>query len=323
MHVHNLGEWTGCFMNSDKENSDVVISVVMTIYNHGNFLARALDSVLSQETSLKYEIVIGDDASTDNSAALILRYSDKYPDKIVAVLRKNNIGGSRNFTDLFRRCRGRYITFIEGDDYWIDSKKLQLQYDYLENDTNSFSVSHRIKVCDSNDDLIRYVPNVEFHQSRHMLMSDFLIGKRFALTATMMRSPSSLELEGFLYNIDIGARNEGDTTICLYLLDKSPIPILDEAMSVYQYRSIDGHANYNSITKLSEKIQDKINLISLNDRVYAGKYYLGWMYARLAATALRGFIKCDWSELSKLLVLLLKITMLFFKTSFNYALYSG
>lgn len=304
-------------MKLNDGGNEVMVSIVLTVFNHEKYIARALKSIINQETTFRYEILVGDDASTDNSISVIMEYSRLYSDVVIPVLRKANIGGSKNFTDLLRRCRGRYIAFIDGDDFWVDSRKLQIQYDYLEKNSDAFCVSHKVRVCNADEEFLYTAPRRRFNNNK-ITIKDFLKGYRFPLTATMMRAIHGQDLDKLIHLIDAGPRNEGDTTICLYLLNMGPIPILDKEMTVYRYRSTVGHDNYNSITKLPEKIQDKIKLIGINDRYYSGKYYFGWLYIWLAAKAARSLFKSNTNSTIKILSLITRIALLFTTSSANY-----
>lgn len=306
-------------MGSQIASDDVMVSIILTSFNHEKYLAQAIDGILSQTASFTYEIVIGDDASTDNSVSIIMDFANRFPEIVIPIIRTLNLGGSKNFTDLFRRCRGKYITFIDGDDFWTDSNKLQTQYDYLEDNHDVFSVSHKVRICDSEGNSIGMVPS-EVFIDRRITIKDILKGERFALTATMMRAIYDQDLDRLLDLVETGPRNAGDLTIALYLLEKGSIPILNSAMSVYRYRSTQGDTNYNSITKLTEKIYNRVILLGINDDYFSGKYYFGWMYIRLAASAGRGLVNCKPLEFMSLFSLILKISMLFIKTSLIYAL---
>lgn len=119
------------------QNTDIMVSIKCLAYNHERYIRKALDSFLMQKTNFKFEIVIHDDASTDNTTAIIREYEEKYPDIIKPIYQTENqykrgnfISESRNFID--PKFRGKYVAFCEGDDYWTDPDKLQTQVDYLE-----------------------------------------------------------------------------------------------------------------------------------------------------------------------------------------------
>jgi len=106
------------------------VSVLMLTYNHEAYVAKAIESVLQQRGN--YELIIGDDASTDNTPAIIKKYQRQYPNIIVPVLREKNIGATRNFIDIYNRARAIYVAHLEGDDFWTDRNKLIKQAEFLE-----------------------------------------------------------------------------------------------------------------------------------------------------------------------------------------------
>ena len=111
-----------------------LVSVSMIAYNQEQYIEQALDSVLAQKTNFPFEIVIGDDVSTDKTVAICEAYSQKYPDIIRVLKNTVNVGMMANHTRTFKQCRGKYIATLESDDYWIDEFKLQKQIDALESD---------------------------------------------------------------------------------------------------------------------------------------------------------------------------------------------
>lgn len=118
----------------DNENKPLV-SIFVATYNHEKFIHDCLDSILMQKTSFPYEIIVIDDASTDNNINIIKDYADRYPDVIRPFLLSENYfsnGKSKIFEKFFPNARGKYIAFCEGDDYWTFEYKLQNQVDFLE-----------------------------------------------------------------------------------------------------------------------------------------------------------------------------------------------
>lgn len=109
-----------------------LVSVCMITYNHEMYIAQAIESVLMQKTNFDYEIVIGEDCSTDRTREIVLGYKAKHPDKIKLLLQEKNVGMMQNFIDTLKACTGKYIALLEGDDYWTDPYKLQMQVDILE-----------------------------------------------------------------------------------------------------------------------------------------------------------------------------------------------
>lgn len=114
------------------------VSILCDTYNHEKFIAETLKGFLNQETTFPFEIIIHDDASTDNTTSIVKEFAEKYPLIIKCVLQKENQYSQKiNFwSDItFPMAQGKYIALCEGDDYWIDNLKLQKQVDFLEANT--------------------------------------------------------------------------------------------------------------------------------------------------------------------------------------------
>ncbi|MBL7843594.1 MAG: glycosyltransferase [Cyclobacteriaceae bacterium] len=108
------------------------ISVFMLAYNHGPYIAQAIQSILDQKTDLDYELVIGEDCSTDNTRAVITSFKERYPEKIRVIENTTNVGMHENFLRTLFSCTGKYLCICEGDDYWEHPDKLNIQYQFLE-----------------------------------------------------------------------------------------------------------------------------------------------------------------------------------------------
>lgn len=113
----------------------IEVSIVCITFNHEKYIRKCLDGFLMQKTNFRYEVIIHDDASTDKTQEIIKEYEFKYPKIIKPIYQKENqLSRGINFHKLYTvpRVKGKYIALCEGDDYWIDEHKLQLQYDCLE-----------------------------------------------------------------------------------------------------------------------------------------------------------------------------------------------
>ena len=117
-------------------NNKLMCSICCTTYNHEGFIDSTMDGFLSQKTNFNFEIVIGEDCSTDKTRQKLLEYKTKYPDKINLILHQKNIGSMQNFISTLEVCQGKYIAICEGDDCWIDPNKLQKQVEFLEANSN-------------------------------------------------------------------------------------------------------------------------------------------------------------------------------------------
>lgn len=109
-----------------------LVSVCTITYNHARFVEQAIKSVLAQECTFDIEYVIGDDCSTDGTRAIIEKYHQLYPQIIKPLYTDKNMGAKANAQRSLLSCKGKYIASMEGDDYWIDNRKLQKQFDFME-----------------------------------------------------------------------------------------------------------------------------------------------------------------------------------------------
>ena len=108
-----------------------LVSVCMTTYNHERYIAQAIESVLRQQTDFAVEVVVGEDCSTDNTLAICREYEAKYPDRVRVIASEINIGMHANYRRTIEACRGEYVAMCDGDDWFSDPDKLQLQVDIL------------------------------------------------------------------------------------------------------------------------------------------------------------------------------------------------
>ncbi len=141
--------------------SKVKVSVMCLVYNHEKYIRQALDGILMQKTDFDYEVIVNDDASTDGSADIIKEYQKQYPDKIKAILRKENLysKGVCWQTELYKHFEGEYVAICEGDDYWTDCMKLQKQVKLLDNHPEYAACGHNVHVVNENEE-IQYNSNI-------------------------------------------------------------------------------------------------------------------------------------------------------------------
>lgn len=125
-----------------------LVSIWITTYNHEKFISEAIEGVLMQKTNFSYEMVIGEDCSTDGTREILLGYKEKYPDKIQLFLPEQNLGMIPMFEATYSLCRGSYVAWLDGDDYWTDPYKLQKQVDFLEANPDFVMCFHNIRFLD-------------------------------------------------------------------------------------------------------------------------------------------------------------------------------
>ncbi len=128
-----------------------VVSVCTITYNHERYIAKAIEGVVNQKCNFTFEMVIGEDGSKDRTKAIIEEYAAKYPGIIVPLYAEKNQGAKLNATNSLMHCRGRYIAFLEGDDYWTDLNKLQRQFDFMETNPEYTMCFTRVDVIDEDE----------------------------------------------------------------------------------------------------------------------------------------------------------------------------
>lgn len=137
---------------SNKAPVNPIVSVCVLTYQQASYIKECLDGILMQQTDFPFEIILGEDGSTDGTRKICIEYAKKYPEKIRLFLhyRDNNISIAGRMTARFNLLyslfcsRGRYIAYCEGDDYWIDPKKLQKQIDFLNLNKDYSICFHRV-----------------------------------------------------------------------------------------------------------------------------------------------------------------------------------
>ena len=137
--------------NIGKTNSnaeEIMVSVVIATYNHERYIEKAIRSVLMQKVNFKYEVLIGEDCSPDQTADVLRRLEPELPDNYHIFYRQSNYGSYKNSQDLYDRSVGKYMIIIEGDDYWTDERKLQMQVDFLEEHEEYVETGHNIIVLE-------------------------------------------------------------------------------------------------------------------------------------------------------------------------------
>jgi glycosyltransferase involved in cell wall biosynthesis len=137
-----------------------MVSVAITAFNSEKWLARAIESVLNQQTDFPVEIVIGDDCSQDKTVNIAKSYCRQYPSIVQVWERTENVGIQRNYYDTFERCRGKYIAWLDADDYWTDPQKLTIQANILERDDSIAVCGHIVRWVTADEKTIRMHPSL-------------------------------------------------------------------------------------------------------------------------------------------------------------------
>jgi|SRR4051812_6205593 glycosyltransferase involved in cell wall biosynthesis len=136
--------------------NEAKVSVSVVTYNHEDFLERCLDSVLGQKTDFPFEIVVGDDHSTDRTPAIVQEYARRYPGVVVPIFQSRNVGAAKNWQAVLDKCSGQYIAHLDGDDL-MRPGKLQRQADFLDDHPEVSACFHNMRVFDSDTGATLYL----------------------------------------------------------------------------------------------------------------------------------------------------------------------
>ncbi len=162
-------------MSTWASKDKIIVSVLCATYNHESYIGDAITGFLMQVTDFAFEIIIHDDASVDETATIIKKYQKEYPSIIKPIFQSDNQYSQGNKPGLIMHgvTQGKYYALCEGDDYWLDPNKLQIQYDYLETHENIILCGHNSTVINEVNELI--YPDRWLHKGHKDLMTPCLM----------------------------------------------------------------------------------------------------------------------------------------------------
>lgn len=136
---------------TDMADKEPILTILLVTYNHKDYIRKALDSILMQETNFSFKVIIADDCSTDGTTEICKEYADKYPKIIEFIPKIKNIGMINNVYEGYKKIDTPYLAFLDGDDYWIDENKLQMQIDLLEENPDCVICGHNTIIHNVNE----------------------------------------------------------------------------------------------------------------------------------------------------------------------------
>lgn len=274
------------------------VSVSVVTYNQQDYIKQCLDGILKQQTNFEFEIILGEDESTDGTREICIEYANKYPEIKLFLRRRENViyingnaTGRNNFIENVKVCQGEFIALCEGDDYWTDPLKLQKQVDFLENNQTVNICFHKVKV----------LKNDNFNQQR--LLEKF-IGKPFkyielirhfnfiATASVVFRKPRELEFPSWFCDAVFG-----DLTLYKLVSNGNDFYCLNKCMAVYRvhekglYSGISRQSarlNYIQFLKIIfpylnhlEKYEAKIKIKAIRNELCKLRFPNRWLLQRV------------------------------------------
>ncbi|QQX76799.1 MULTISPECIES: glycosyltransferase family 2 protein [Aequorivita] len=234
------------------------VSVCIQTYNHEAYIKECLDSILMQQTTFPFEIILGEDESSDGTRDICQAYSEEYPDKIKLFLRSRkdviyingNPTGRYNFIENLKACTGKYIALCEGDDYWTDPLKLQKQVDFMEANSEYSGCFHNTNVINEME------ANPELKPWRTFTKHDFTLKDTLSVTSLFHTSSFVFKTNALKIPSWFKKVQSGDMALFIIIASQGPLYRIDENMSVYR-------RNETGITNSIKHIEYHANRIKL------------------------------------------------------------
>lgn len=242
-----------------------LISVCMPAYNVESYIGYAIESVLAQKGNFRIRLLIGEDCSTDKTAEIIRSYAAKHPDVIIPVLHTHNLGLGLNTLALIKMSKeSDYIAFIDSDDCWTDSGKLQRQLDYLASHPELAACYHN---CDQTDENGHILTARFYNAPKNVFTQDelFKMEGYFSVSTLFARK---VALEGIPETWF--CRFHQDWILDLWVSNTGPVGFIDECMAIYRFRSTSLHTSIGLVKQRINKLQVCLNLLKNN--IFNGRF---------------------------------------------------
>lgn len=272
--------------------SEPLVTVLCITYNQAMYVRDMMDGLLRQKTDFEVEYIIHDDASTDGTQQILKEYEESYPGVFKIIYQKENQwskGIKITQKLLVPLIRGRYVAFCEGDDFWIDSNKLQEQVDFLEAHPDYSCVAHNALKYNVKTENI--VPFNTCETSRTVTGCE-IVDRKFPYLATaskMHRKDAFILNDFFLESGEIG-----DVCTDYYALTKGKIYYIDKIMSVYRFRSLGSYSE--RIEELEHSLRQRVKFYGFLSKYneYTNneyKFYIGLYMSRTLSQMMDRLLK--------------------------------
>lgn len=240
------------------------VSVAMITYNHEKFIAQAVESVMMQQTDFDYELMVGEDCSTDNTRMILLQLQKQFPKRLKLLLHERNLGMRENFKQTLHACRGQYLAVLQGDDYWTSNHKLQKQADALDKNPDwSICCYRNIAFYEDGSKPPYLWPPIN---PKPVSTLDDLVSESFVGTCTAIYRREAVErYPDWMFQVEIC-----DYALNLFYAQYGKIGFIDEVMSAYR-RHVGG-------TWSQRDMSTQRTILAHNLRIIA--HHMGWQHRR-------------------------------------------
>ena len=253
---------------------DVKVSVICKTYNHERYIAQCLDSLVSQVTDFKYEIIVHDDASTDATADIVREYEAKYPDLIVPIYQTENKYQKK--IDTYKEyilplSKGALLAMCEGDDFWTDTSKLQRQYDFMSTHPEYSLCGHGAYYANEDGSLQTNNYFTASDESRDISIEEILGSWKMATASLMYRKDLRIAATPIPFKGDCP---NGDFALAVYMSLHGKVYYMKELMAAYRKNSV-GSLNWVWRNDLEKGKANRFKFVEMLERIdeYSGYKY--------------------------------------------------
>lgn len=222
----------------------MMLSVCLLTYNQEAVLADALEGILRQRVNFPMEVVIGEDCSTDRTLEVARSYAAKHPNLFRILPTPKNLGDKANLLRTYAECQGKYLTILEGDDFWTHPDKLQRQVDFLESHPDYSICSHFVEMMDETGKIVMRFPRSD---RTDYSLRDLCVKNMVQTCAAVYRGKAPLD-PWFEQ-----CRN-GDWAISVMHALRGPIHIIPEVMARYRVHSAGIWSGLTEIQRLERTL---------------------------------------------------------------------
>ena len=271
-----------------------VVSVICCTYNHEPYIRQCLEGFMMQKTDFPFEVLVHDDASTDNTSSIVKEFEAKFPDIIKPIYQLENQYHKKIdilTTYLFSRAKGRYIALCEGDDYWTDPLKLQKQVDFLEQNPLYVMCSHRYDSYYQLNDTYDY--NLD-DNSRSYSLEFLLDGGWLFHPLTVMFKREALENSAY-YDCKVSM----DAVLFYFILKQGPGYYLKDNMAVYRVHNGGVWSGINNHSRMLVEYKARLAIYEVDRSDDAAKFIRSQFFKAIG----REFFLREWSIVSKALLI--------------------
>lgn len=244
-----------------QENGKAKVSVCVVTYNQKDFISQCLESIINQETDFNFEVIVGDDCSSDGTRIIIENFAIKYPNLIKPIFNEKNIGVCNNIIQVYGKAGGEYIAHMDGDDFMLPGK-LRIQADRLDQNPDCAMCVHAVRRFDQNRQIYRE-PKLNNYPKKSDILFLLMNLPFFAHSSKMFRA-------GCHKGLKLPTGDFLDCYLHIHHALKGKILYLNDALGVYRLGTgISAFINENSCNHFI--LRNKMTQLAIDAIEYAGR----------------------------------------------------